>query len=383
MSQENLPRDEGGEELVDASELAQLMESGPEAPAEKLRDALGQAPAGRRYDGALKFEFTVKLRSQGKRLDQYLAERLGQYSRSMIQKVIKAGAVEVNGRTVRPSYAIKKGDHIKLWLPEIIEELPVPENIPLDILYEDALFVVVNKPPGMVVHPAKGHWRGTLVNALRYHFENLSGVSGQHRPGIIHRLDRDTSGAIIVAKDDLAHVDLALQFEHRKVYKEYHVLVCGEPDRDSDYVEQPLGPHPTHREKMAIRRVEDGGKPAKTFYEVIERFDGFAYLKAVPHTGRTHQIRVHLAHIGCPVLADYAYGGRRQLRLSELEGRECPLEEDQILIERQALHAYMLRLLHPRTRKVMEFVAPLPDDFRRTLEALRVYRPRARRRRPR
>ena len=369
------PREQRDQQPVDAEQLAELMAGGPEVPYEKLRDAVGQAPAGRRYDGALKFEFTVKLRSQGKRLDQYLAERLGgEYSRSLIQKVIKAGAVEVNGRTVRPSYAIKKGDFIKLWLPEIIQELPVAENIPLEILYEDDLFVVVNKPPGMVVHPAKGHWRGTLVNALRYHFEQLSAVSGQHRPGIIHRLDRDTSGVIVVAKDDLAHVDLALQFEHRKVYKEYHVLVCGTPDRDSDYIEQPLGPHPTHREKMAIRQLEDGGKPARTFYEVIERFRGFAYVKAVPHTGRTHQIRVHLAHIGCPVLADYAYGGRRHLRLSELEDRDIPLDEDQVLIERQALHAYMLRLRHPRTRRTMEFIAPLPEDFRRTLEALRRHR---------
>ncbi len=361
-------------EEIDDGALQELLEEGPEAPEEKLREAVGEGVGRVRYDGAIKYEFTVKLRSQGKRLDQYLVERLGQYSRSLIQRIIKIGAAEVNGRKVRPSYHIKKGDFIRIWVPEITVELPVAENIPLDILYEDPYFVVVNKPPGMVVHPAKGHWRGTLVNALRYHLEKLSEVAGSLRPGIIHRLDRDTSGVIVVAKDDLAHVGLALQFEHRKVYKEYHALVVGEPDRDSDYIEKSLGHHPTHREKMAVRDERDGGKPAQTYYEVIERFRGFSYVKAVPLTGRTHQIRVHLAHIGCPVLADKAYGGRRELRLSELEGRECPLEEDTMLIERQALHAYRLRLRHPITNKEMEFVAPLPDDFARTLEALRKHR---------
>jgi 23S rRNA pseudouridine1911/1915/1917 synthase len=343
-----------------------------ESPEEK---AEGAAP----YEGAILYEFTVKHHSQGKRLDQYLAERLPEYSRTLIQKVIRAEAVEVNGQKVRPSYHIKKGDHIKIWLPEITDELPVGEDIPLDILYEDDYFIVVNKPAGMVVHPAKGHWRGTLVNALRYHFDQLSELSGPHRPGIIHRLDRDTSGAIVVAKEDVAHAHLAMQFERRYVYKEYRAIVCGEPERHSDYIEMPLGRHPTHREKMAVRELEEGGKLACTYYEVLERFCGFAYLKVVPLTGRTHQIRVHLAQIGCPILADAAYGGRRQLVLSELLSGygTLPPEQERVLIARQALHSYCLRFRHPQSKQTMDFLAPLPQDFVQTLEALRQYRPRS------
>jgi 23S rRNA pseudouridine1911/1915/1917 synthase len=311
----------------------------------------------------------------GKRLDQYLVDRFPAYSRSIIQKIIDADAVTVNAHDVKPSYTVKRGDHIRIWLPELNDDAPEPEPIPLDIIYEDEFFLVVNKPPGMVVHPAKGHWRGTLVNALQFHFEQLSKIAGTHRPGIVHRLDRDTSGLIVVAKDDLAHANLAAQFERRSVRKEYVAITCGVLDRDSDFIERPLGPHPTHREKMAIRNTEDGGKDAVSYYEVVERFDGFTFVRIYPKTGRTHQIRVHLCHVGCPILADHAYGGRRSLLLSEIVTPAGSEGQHDVLIGRQALHANRLWLDHPRIREPMEFEAPLPGDFAITLDALRKHRP--------
>jgi len=324
--------------------------------------------------GAIQVDLKVKRPMEGKRLDQYLVDRFPAYSRSIIQKIIGADAVTVNAHDVKSSYTVKRGDHIRIWLPELNDDAPEPEPIPLDIIYEDEFFLVVNKPPGMVVHPAKGHWRGTLVNALQYHFDELSKIAGPHRPGIVHRLDRDTSGLIVVAKDDLAHANLAAQFERRSVRKEYVAITCGVLDRDSDFIERPLGPHPTHREKMAIRNTEDGGKDAVSYYEVAERFDGFTFVRIYPKTGRTHQIRVHLAHVGCPVLADHAYGGRRSLSLNEIvaPGSNGP---DHVLITRQALHANRLWLDHPRIREPLEFEAPLPQDFSVTLEALRKHRP--------
>jgi len=329
---------------------------------------------GSERGGAIQVDLKVKRTMEGKRLDQYLVGRFPAYSRSIIQKVIGADAVTVNGRDAKPSYQVKKGDHIRVWLPELNDEAPEPEPIPLEVIYEDEFFLVLNKPPGMVVHPAKGHWRGTMVNALQYHFQKLSKVAGPHRPGIVHRLDRDTSGVIVVAKDDLAHANLARQFESRCVRKEYLAITCGVLDRDSDFIERPLGPHPTHREKMAIRGPEDGGKEAMSYYEVVERFDGFTLVRIIPKTGRTHQIRVHLAHVGCPVLADHAYGGRRSLYLSEI-APPGTFEQDRMLIDRQALHASKIWLHHPRIREPMEFEAPLPRDFADTLAALGQYRP--------
>jgi 23S rRNA pseudouridine1911/1915/1917 synthase len=325
--------------------------------------------------GAIQVDLKVKRPMEGKRLDQYLVDRFPAYSRNIIQKIIEADAVTVNAHDVKSSYQVRRGDHIRIWLPELNDEPPEPEPIALDIIYEDEFFIVVNKPAGMVVHPAKGHWRGTLVNALQYHFDQLSKMAGPHRPGIVHRLDRDTSGLIVVAKDDLAHANLAAQFERRSVRKEYVAITCGVMDRDSDYIERALGPHPTHREKMAIREPQDGGKDAVSFYEVVERFDGFTFVRIYPKTGRTHQIRVHLAHVGCPILADHAYGGRRSLSLGEITGQP---ESDgtPTLIGRQALHANRLWLDHPRIRQPMEFVAPLPPDFSETLAALRKYRSR-------
>jgi 23S rRNA pseudouridine1911/1915/1917 synthase len=257
---------------------------------------------------------------------------------------------------------------------------PHPEEIPLDILYEDEHIIAVNKPPGMVVHPARGHWSGTLASALSFHFQQLSQVGGPTRPGIVHRLDRDTSGVVVVAKTDPMHYALAAQFERRTTEKEYLAITAGVPDRDRDRIDQPIGIHPQQREKMAIRANHSTSRDASTFYEVVERFPGHALVRVLPKTGRTHQIRVHLAHIGCPVLCDKLYGGRSQITRGELLRRVGPASaadaqahrtDTDILLTRQALHAQRIKLAHPATKEPIEFVAPLPADLQAVIEALR------------
>ena len=319
-------------------------------------------------------EFQVKARMVGKRLDAYLASRYSDYSRSVIQKLIDADAVLINGQSAKASYKVRLDDEVRIWLPDLGDGSGTPEDLPLTVVYEDEAFVVVDKGPGMVTHPARGNWSGTLVNALQHHFDTLSTVAGAQRPGIVHRLDRDTSGLLIVAKDDRAHRVLAAQFETRTIRKEYLALVSGVPQRDSDYIEKAVGFHPTSREKMAIRAEEDGGKAAVTFYEVAERFRGYALVRCKPETGRTHQIRVHLAHIGHPVLADKAYSGRARMTLGDLLGPDAP-DADHVLLDRQALHAYALTLAHPRTGAPLHLTAPLPADMAGTLAALRQHRP--------
>lgn len=318
-------------------------------------------------------EFVVKARMAGKRIDAYLVARFPDYSRSVVQKVIDAGAVRVNDEPVKASYKVRLDDRIRVWLPDLGDNSPTPEDIPLRIVHEDEALVVVDKAPGMVVHPAKGNWGGTLVNALQFHFGQLSAVGGPERPGIVHRLDRDTSGLLVVAKDDRAHQALARQFEERTVGKEYLAITYGSPDCDSDFVERPIGPHPTNREKMAIRLPEDGGRPAVTRYEVVDRFDGYAVVRCRPETGRTHQIRVHLAHIGHPIVADKLYSGRSSLTLADLIGADSA-DAGRVLIDRQALHARSLELVHPRTGASMRFEAPVPADMVGTVEALRAHR---------
>jgi 23S rRNA pseudouridine1911/1915/1917 synthase len=319
-------------------------------------------------------ELTVKHKTEGGRLDQYLAGQLADLSRSLIQKAIEAGEVTVNGAAAKASYKVRFGDRIRLRLPEPTHPTPVPEDIPLEVLYEDDYLALINKPYAMVVHPAKGHWSGTLVNALQFRFAHLSGVNGDYRPGIVHRLDRDTSGVILVAKEEETHRDLAMQFERRKIFKEYVAITQGVLDRDSDYVELRIARHPHEREKMMTTGEEEEGKEACSFYEVIERFRGYTFCRISPRTGRTHQIRVHLASVDCPVLADKLYSGRDCLRLSDLvPGLDAAADE--VLMPRQALHAHRLRFWHPRLHRVIEAEAPLPPDFVRTLEALRRYRP--------
>jgi 23S rRNA pseudouridine1911/1915/1917 synthase len=231
----------------------------------------------------------------------------------------------------------------------------------------------------MVTHPARGNWRGTLVNALQFHYDNLSTLAGENRPGIVHRLDRDTTGLLVVVKNELAHRRLAEQFEHREVHKEYLAIVYGVPERHSDYIEQPIGFHPMSREKMAIRALSDGAREAATYYEVEERFRGFALVRCKPQSGRTHQIRVHLTHIGNPILADKLYSGRDRVTMSELLGPDQETRhdgegDDVTLIDRQALHAHRLKFRHPMTECELNLTAPLPDDMSRTLLALRAHR---------
>lgn len=316
-------------------------------------------------------EMRIQVKSEGMRLDHYIPIFYPDFSRSEIQRAIAAGTVTINDRTVKPSYKVRNEDRLKIVLPEPTHDLPRPEDIPLDVLYEDEWLALVNKPWNMVVHPAKGNWSGTLVNALQFRFrEQLSLENGHYRAGIVHRLDKDTSGVILVAKDATTHHDLASQFEARKVFKEYVALVAGVLDRDTDYIDAPMKQHPHDRLRQIVSHDPDA-KAANSYYEVLERFRGFTLVKVQPRSGRTHQIRVHLAHVGCPVLADKLYGGRDSFRLSDVIPETEP---DELLLGRQALHALRLRFKHPKTGGFLEAEAPLPPDMRRTLDVLRTYR---------
>lgn len=306
------------------------------------------------------------------RLDWFLARRFPTYSRTHLRKAINAAQVRVDGFRRKASHRLTAGQRVDLVFPDLPREGPAPEPIPLAILYEDDHLAVVDKPPGMVVHPGKGHWSGTLTGALAFHFGQLSTAGGPTRPGIVHRLDRDTSGLIVVAKTDEAHFKLADQFEQRTIDKEYFAITAGQPQRDRDVIELPIGPHPSHREKMAVRREGESARPARTFYEVKERFDGFATVRLLPKTGRTHQLRVHLASLGCPVLCDKLYGGRAEITRGELARRSG---HEEVVLARQALHAHRLALTHPVSGEPLEFVAPIPEDLRHVADLLAALRP--------
>ncbi len=316
-------------------------------------------------DGSL--NFVVDEAEAGARLDLFLAGKLPQFSRSQLRRVINATGAKVGGERAKASHKLRAGEVVSFVPGEPPREAPMAEEIPLTILYEDDDLAVVDKPPNMVVHPAQGQWAGTLTGALQFHFNQLSAVGGATRPGIVHRLDRDTSGVILVAKNDAAHLKLAAQFEARSVEKQYFAIVSGRLDRDRDVIEEPIGPHPYQREKMAIRREHRDARDASTFYEVAERFAGFTAVHLRPRTGRTHQIRVHLAHIGAAVLCDKMYGGRSRITRGELLGTD----DDELLLDRQALHAVRLKLKHPTTGEPLELESPLPADIQCVLEALR------------
>jgi 23S rRNA pseudouridine1911/1915/1917 synthase len=306
------------------------------------------------------------------RLDRFLAQRWSAYSRATFQKLIRDGRVLVNDEPVtKPSASIRRGDHIFVTLYKRRPLGIVPEPIPISVLYEDEDLIAVNKAPGILVHPARGNPHGTLVNAVAYHAETLSSVGGPFRPGVVHRLDRDTSGVILFAKSDQAHARLARQWEERTVDKEYVAIVEGVPQLDADVIDQPLGKDHHVREKYAVRR-DGSGRHATSRYEVAEAFDGFALLRVHPKTGRTHQIRVHLAHIGHPVAADRQYGSGDKVTLRQVaRGRA---DHDEVIIQRQALHAAAITFRHPRTREVMHLEAPLPEDMAKLLGALRRWR---------
>ncbi|HAA64734.1 MAG TPA: RNA pseudouridine synthase [Thermoanaerobacter sp.] len=288
---------------------------------------------------------------EGKRIDVFLAAELD-YTRSYIKKLIVDGLVFVNGKTVKPSYKVKENDEVVVNIPEVEKIDVMPENIPLDILYEDDDIIVISKPQGMVVHPAPGNYSGTLVNALLYHCKNLSGINGILRPGIVHRLDKDTSGVMVVAKNDKAHISLSNQIKERSVFKKYVAIVEGVIKDEEGKIEAPIGRHPVDRKKMAV--IEDG-RYALTLYKVLERFKENTLVEAVIKTGRTHQIRVHMAYIGHPVVGDHVYGFKKQ----------------KFKLEGQALHSRVLGFIHPTKGVYMEFEAPLPEYFKKLIEILR------------
>lgn len=322
-------------------------------------------------------ELDVTEEHSGKRVDLFLTLCLDGYSRVFLRKIIVEDQVCVDGRPVKPAFKVFAGQKVTInLLPPPPKDGPIAEDIPLDILFEDDSIVIINKPAGMVVHPAKGHWSGTLTAALAFHFQQLSDAGGVTRPGIVHRLDRDTSGVIAIAKTNEVHFKLSAQFESREVSKSYLAIVSGTLDRDRDWINQPIGHHPYQREKMAIRSGHESSRDASTFFEVKEKFRGYLFLSVQPKTGRTHQIRLHLAHIGCPVLCDRLYGGHANVTQGQLLRRRAlglPLrpEDDNVVMERQALHAHRLEFSHPKTGETMSFCAPPPADFERVLSVLR------------
>ena len=304
-----------------------------------------------------------------RRLDKYLHGRFGNLSRSFIQNAIKQGAVKVNGKTAKQSQKLSPGDIIEFSPPEPPSKDIPPENIPLDIIYEDQDLIILNKQPDMIVHPARGNTHGTLVNALAFYSDQLSSGLGEFRPGIVHRLDRNTTGVMVVTKNDAAQWKIAKQFETRQVNKTYLAIVHGTPDLTADRIKVPLGTHPRIREKYAVR--PETGKEAVTFYEILETFRGFSLLKLTPRTGRTHQIRVHLSYIKHPIVCDGMYGGKL-IYPWQLADAEPTVQEP--ILSRVALHAFSLEFKHPTSGKTVQFQAPLPKDMQNLLNALRKYR---------
>lgn len=309
------------------------------------------------------------------RLDLFLCQSCDGFSRTQIRAAVQDDGAEVDGRVVRPSLKLKTGQKIRFRMPALQPDDTVPENIDLDVLFEDDGLVVVNKPPGMVVHPARGNWSGTLTSALAYRFQSLSDVGGPTRPGIVHRLDRDTSGVIVIAKTNVVHNHLAAQFHDRIVEKEYFAITAAPIDRDRDIIDAPIGRHPYQREKQAIRDNHESSRPAKTFYEVLSRHGRYTQVKLKPHTGRTHQLRVHLAHIGAGILCDKLYAGHSLVTPSQIaigcgDSRSKLIENEPPVLQRQALHARRLTIQHPQTGKPMTFEAPIAPDIQAVVDLL-------------
>lgn len=298
--------------------------------------------------------FEVQFEQEGERLDKFLSTIYPDFSRAFFQKLIKNQKVWVNDQNQKASFPVHTDDLVKIEIPDAVETTIVPEDIPLDILYEDQDLLIVNKPKGMVVHPSAGHYTGTLVNAIMYHCkDSLSGINGEIRPGIVHRIDMDTTGSLIVCKNDEAHVDIAQQIKEHSVNRIYVGIVCGNVKEDEGTIEGPIGRHPVERKKMAIN--EKNGKPAVTHYKVLERFGNYTYMQFKLETGRTHQIRVHMASIGHPLLGDALYSSNRSA-FKNLLG--------------QTLHAQTIGFIHPRTGEYMQFSAPLPEYFKKLLSIL-------------
>ena len=291
---------------------------------------------------------------EGERIDKCISNYLESLSRSYIQKIIKDGKAYVNDAVVKANYKVKVDDKVQFEIPDCEEPDIPPQDIPLDILYEDKDILIVNKPKDMVVHPAPGHYEGTLVNAIMFHCKDeLSGINGVLRPGIVHRIDKDTTGSIIICKNDEAHRKIAQQLKEHSITRKYRAIVYGRIMEEEGTVNAPIGRHPTDRKKMAIN--EKNGKPAVTHYKVLERFDKYTYIECQLETGRTHQIRVHMTSIGHPLLGDEVYGNAK-----------CPFK-----LEGQTLHAMTIGFIHPTTREYVEYEAPLPEYFEHLLQILR------------
>ncbi len=301
------------------------------------------------------YDFYVEEACRDVRLDKFLSQYLEGYSRSFLQKLIKEDKVTVNNGACKASYRLTPGEHLQIHIPEPEQISIEPEDIPLDILYEDGDIIVVNKPKRMVVHPAPGHYSGTLVNALMYHCrDSLSGINGVMRPGIVHRIDQDTTGVLVVCKNDTAHQSLAEQLKEHSITREYHAIVHGHLKASEGTVEGSIGRHPVDRKKMEMN--VRNGKPAVTHYQVIDELNHqYTYISCRLETGRTHQIRVHMASLGHPILGDNLYGPSK-----------CPFK-----LQGQTLHAKILGFVHPTTGEYMEFEAPLPDYFEKLLQKLR------------
>jgi 23S rRNA pseudouridine1911/1915/1917 synthase len=341
----------------------------PQLPPKGEAAKLDFTMSGEEEAGGELLRFKVGSSIKERRIDKYLHGRFSNFSRVAIQKQIAASEVKVNGKVVKRSFKLSPGDEIELVLPKLPSKEISAENIPLDIIYEDDCMIVLNKQADMIVHPARGNTHGTLVNALVYYCEKLSSGLGEFRPGIVHRLDRNTTGVMVVTKNDSAQGKIAKQFERRQAKKSYLAIVHGMPELESDQISVPLGIHPRAREKYAIR--PEIGKEAITFYEVLESFRGFSLLKLTPKTGRTHQIRVHLSYIKHPIVADDMYGGKLVYRW-QLKDSEAAMEEP--IIGRPALHAHTLEFKHPTTEKQVKFEAPLPEDMQNFLDTLREHR---------
>ena len=304
--------------------------------------------------------YTVKKEDAGKRLDSYLSE-VADLSRSAAAKLIEAGAATVGGKTVEKKYSVRENDEIELILPEAEEYEALPENIPLEVVYEDADIIVINKPSGMVVHPAPGNYTGTLVNALLWHCkDSLSGIGGVMRPGLVHRIDKDTSGLLVVAKNDASHRALSEELGYHGIEREYHALVRGGFKEPTGTVDLPIGRHPVDRKKMAVIKNGENARDAVTHYEVIRSYGQITYLQLKLETGRTHQIRVHMSYLGHALLGDEVYSSTKTL----FEKQHAPLFDGQIL------HAKRLTLTHPRTKERMTFECELPDNFKKLIEIL-------------
>ncbi len=302
----------------------------------------------------MKQSYLVPEEFQGERIDKYLSEACCGLTRSYLQKLLKSQLIEVDGITVKSSYRVSAGETVALEVPEAVEPEIEAEPIPLDILYEDKDIILINKPKGMVVHPAAGHYSQTLVNGLMYHCRgDLSGINGVMRPGIVHRIDMDTTGVLIVCKNDFAHNSIAEQLKVHSITRKYYAIVHGVIREDEGTVDAPIGRHPVDRKKMSIN--QKNGKHAVTHYKVLERFKQFTYVECQLETGRTHQIRVHMASLNHPLLGDSVYGPSK-----------CPFK-----LQGQTLHAGILGIIHPRTGEYMEFSAPLPEYFENLLEKLR------------